>query len=122
MAVNMKAISPSEATSGELIKVSSIATAGANLIHTAQAGTGDNNFDEVWLYATNTSTSDVELTLEWGDSSHIIAQNIPARQGFALVIPGMRLNNAKTIKAFATVTNVINVKCDINRIVVEADA
>lgn len=122
MAVNMKAVAPSTATSGELIKISGIATADANLIHTAQAGTGDNNFDEIWLYAVNTHTADVELTLEWGDSSHIIAQNIPARQGFALVIPGMRLNNAKTIKAFAGTTNVINIKCDVNRIVVEADA
>lgn len=122
MAVNMKAVAPSVATSGELITVTGIATESSNLIHTAQAVTGDNNFDEVWLYAVNTHTADVELTLEWGDSSHQIVQNIPARQGFALVVPGMRINNAKTIKAFASTTAVINIKCDVNRIVVEADA
>lgn len=120
MAVNMKAVAPSTATSGELITVEATTLETANLIHTAQAVTGDNNFDEIWLYAVNTHTSDVELSVLW--DGKLIPINIPARQGFELIIPGMRINNAKTIKAFAGTTNVINVKCDVNRIVVEADA
>lgn len=120
MAVNMKAVAPSTATSGEIVTIAGIDQAGATLIHTAQATTGDNNFDEIWLYAVNTSTTDVELSVLW--DGKLIPINIQARQGFELIIPGMRINNAKEIKAFAGTTNVINVKCDVNRIVVEADA
>ena len=120
MAVNMKAVAPPTATSGELITITGTDQAGANLIHTAQPATGDNNLDEAWMYAVNTSTTDVELSVLW--DGKLVPINIPARQGFVLIIPGMRINNAKQIKAFAGTTNVINVKCDINRIVVEADA
>lgn len=120
MAVNMKAVAPSTATSGELITVGATTLGTANLIHTAQVGTGDNNNDEIWMYAVNTANVDVELSLLW--DGKLIPVNVPARQGFTLIIPGMRINNAKQIKAFAGTTNVINVKCDVNRIVVEADA
>lgn len=120
MAAKMKAVAPSTATSGEITTIVGTDQATATLIHTAQAGTGDDNLDEIWLYAVNTHTSDVELSVLW--DGKLIPINIPARQGFSLIIPGMRINNAKQIKAFAGTTNVINVKCDVNRIVVEADA
>lgn len=120
MARNFKALSASGSPFGELISVIGVDQASATTLHVAQSTFGDDNFDEIWLYAVNTHTLDVELSVLW--DGKLIPINIPARQGFSLIIPGMRINNAKEIKAFAGTTNVINVKCDVNRIVVEADA
>ena len=57
----------SESTSGRQIKVVSTSAGSGTLIHTAVAGASD--YDEVWLYANNTSGSDVLLTIEWGGTT-----------------------------------------------------
>lgn len=88
-------------------------------IHTAVSGTTAGTFDEIWLWATNTSTSPVKLTIEWGnqtdDTGHIEV-TIPAEQGLMQVIPGMILHNAKLVTAFAGTTNVITVHGFVNSI------
>jgi len=108
----------SASTDGRAIKVVATATAGT-LIHTAVTGTS--NLDEIWLYAVNTSTSDVKLTVEWGDAtapdSHIEI-TVVAEAGLVCVAPGLLLNNATTVRAFAGTANVITIHGFVNRITV----
>ena len=107
----------SGSTNGKAIKVAATATAGTT-IHTAVSGTS--SIDEVWLYAHNTSSSAVKLTLEWGEATAPdgnIEINIGAEgTGLVLVAPGIPLQNSLVVKAFAGTANVINIFGYVNRI------
>jgi len=108
----------SGSTNGKGIKVVATATAGTT-IHTAIAGTS--SFDEIWLYAHNTSSTTVKLTLEWGGTTSPddhIEINIGAEgTGLILVAPGILLQNGLVLRAFAGTANVINIFGYVNRIV-----
>lgn len=108
----------SGSTNGKGIKVAATATPGT-LIHTAVTGTS--SFDEVWLYAHNTSSSSVKLTIEWGEvtapDGHIEVNVGAEGTGLILVAPGILLQNDLVIRAFAGTTNVINIFGYVNRIV-----
>lgn len=108
----------SGSTNGRNIKVVQTATAGT-LIHTATNTAGE--FDEVWLWATNTSTSAVKLTLELGgvtSPDDLKEVTIPAEAGDVLVLPGIRFNGGVVIRAFAASANVINISGNVNRLTV----
>jgi hypothetical protein len=108
----------SESTDGRCINVGATGTAGT-LIHTSQAGTGTDNYDEVYLYAVNTSEADVHLTLEWGadtDPDDLIVLPVSSKVGLALITPGLVLQNSLTVRAFATVEDVVNICGFVNRI------
>jgi hypothetical protein len=84
-------------------------------VHTAH-GTA---LDEIWLYACNTSASDVKLSVEWGatsDDERLTEVTIGAEAGWVLVIPGLLLTSSLVVKAFAATTNVVNVNGYVNRI------
>lgn len=107
----------SGSTNGKAIKVAATATAGTT-IHTAVSGTS--SFDEIWLYAHNSSASTVKLTLEWGEATAPdgnIEINIGAEgTGLVLVAPGILLQNSLVVKAFAATANVITLTGYVNRI------
>jgi len=107
----------SGSTNGKGILVAATATAGT-LIHTAVSGTS--SLDEVWLYAHNTSSAAIKLTLEWGEATAPngnIEINIGAEgTGMILIAPGILLQNGLEIRAFAGTTNVINIFGYVNRI------
>ncbi len=110
----------SGSTGGQPILVAATATAGTT-IHTT--GTSSSVLDEVWLYANNTSTSSVKLTIEYGGTTspnNLIELTIDAESGLVLVIPGLLLSGdgtaGRVIRAFAATTNVINITGYINRI------
>lgn len=103
-------------TNGKGIKVVATATAGTT-IHTAVSGTSD--LDELWIYAVNSDSSDVKLTLEWGEATDPdgnIEQTVPAESGLMLLTPGILLQNSLVLKAFAGTANVIVVHGYCNRI------
>jgi hypothetical protein len=105
----------SGSTNGRQIKVVATATAGT-AIHTAAPGAG--GFDEVWLYAINTSTATVKLTIEFGGATSpddLIEVNIPPESGPFCVVPGIRVNGTVAIAAFAGTANVINISGNVNR-------
>lgn len=86
-------------------------------VHTAVSGTSD--IDEVWIYACNTDTSPVKLTLLWGgttDSDDYIEVTIQPESGLVLVAPGLPLQNGKIVKAFCGTANVLNLHGYVNRI------
>jgi len=104
---------------GLAIKVAATATAGT-AIHTASSTA--TTIDEIWLYAVNTSASNVKLTIEWGEATapdgHI-ELTVTAESGLVLVVPGFVLQgNAtpKVVRAFAATANVISIHGYVNRI------
>jgi hypothetical protein len=110
----------SGSTNGRSIKVVATASAGT-IIHAT--GTSSSIIDEVWLYATNTSASDVLLTVEFGGTTNPddrIQVTVAPRNGLYLVVPGIPVtgtgSGALTIRAYAATTNVINISGYVNRI------
>jgi hypothetical protein len=107
----------SGSTNGRGIKVAATATAGTT-IHT----TGTAAIDEVWLYAYNSDTAAVLLTVEWGGTTvpdDNIKLSIPAASGLTLVVPGLILapsGSGLTVAAFAASANKIVITGYVNRI------
>lgn len=110
----------SGSTGGRPIKVAASGTPGTT-IHTTQASSGV--VDEIWLYATNTSVSVVNLTIELGgttapDDNIVLA--VPAKSGLTLVLPGCVLtgdgSNGRVLRAFGGSANNVNIVGYVNRI------
>lgn len=112
-------IALSGSTDGKLIKVAATATAGTT-IHTGSATA--TTFDEVWLYAVNSDTTDRKLTIEFGGTSapdDLIEQTITAESGLILIVPGLLIKGNATplvVRAFAATTNVVMIGGYVNRI------
>lgn len=107
----------SGSTDGLPIKIAATAIGLADTIHTAVAGVV--NFDEVWLWAQNSSSAGVKLTICWGgvtDVDHTIEFTVAAEEGLKCIVPGLILQNAKVVKAFAGTTNVLTVLGFVNKI------
>jgi len=107
----------SGSTDGKGILVVATATPGT-AIHTAVTGTGDDNFDELWLWAVNTDTSARKLTLELGGTTvgFLDEVSLGPEEGLILVCPGIILQNAAAVAAFASVASVVNLHGFVNKI------
>ncbi len=106
----------SGSTNGKGIKVAATETAGTT-IHTGVAGTSD--FDEVWIWAVNSSAADVKLTLEWGEATAPdgnIEFTVVAEDGLKCIVPGLLIQNELVVKAFAGTGDVIVIHGFVNRI------
>jgi len=109
----------SGSTDGKLIKVAATATPGTT-IHTGSSTA--TTYDEVWLYAVNSDTTDRKLTIEFGGVSSpddLIEQTITAESGLLLVVPGLVIKGNATallVRAFAATANVVLVGGYVNRI------
>ena len=110
----------SASSDGRSIPVVATASPGS-VVHTGSSTA--TTYDEVWLYAINTDSSDHKLTIEWGNTAtpnDLIEQTIPAEAGLTLVAPGLLIKgNASTaliVRAFAATTNVIAIHGYVNQI------
>jgi hypothetical protein len=106
----------SGSTNGKGIKLGAVATPGT-LIHTAVSGIV--NQDEIWLYVTNNHTASLTMAIEWGgvaSPDDLIQMSIPSKTGLFLIVPGMILNNALVVRAFAQTTNLLSIHGWVNRI------
>jgi hypothetical protein len=109
----------SGSTDGKLIKVAATATAGTT-IHTGS--TTASTYDEVWLYAVNSDTTDRKLTIEWGGTAapdDLIEFTVKAENGLYLIVPGLVLKGNATalvVRAFCATANVVSVGGYVNRI------
>lgn len=110
----------SGSTQGQPILVAATASPGTT-IHTT--GTASTTLDEIWLYAYNSSTSAVNLDIQFGGTTspnNDITLSIPATSGLTLVIPGLVLSGngttAATVYAWAGTTNVVTISGYVNRI------
>jgi len=109
----------SGSTDGKAIKVTGTSTSTTVTVHTAVAGTTVGTFDEIWLYANNTSASSVKLTIEWGTATAAdgnIELTVLPEAGLVTVIPGLVLQNGMVVKAFAGTADVILLTGFVNAI------
>jgi hypothetical protein len=111
----------SGSTQGQPITVVATASTGTTIHAT---GTTSTTIDEVWLYANNTSTSPILLTVQFGGTvanQHAKPITIPPQSGDILVIAGLPLTGtgsaANTVYAFAATASAITISGYINRIV-----
>ena len=108
----------SGSTDGKGIKVAATSTPGTTL-HTAQSGTTAGKYDEIWLWCVNSSTSAVKLTIEFGGTGSPDDQiefTVPPEDGLYLCVPGLILQNASIVRAFAGTTNVLIVHGFVNQL------
>jgi hypothetical protein len=108
----------SGSTDGKQIKVVATGTPGT-LIHTARAITGVNNWDEIWIWASNSDTTPRKLTIEWGgvaSPDDLLEVTIPAESGDVLIIAGKILQNGLLVRAFFSQANVVNLSGFVNEI------
>lgn len=106
---------PSGSTNGKPIKIAATATAGTTF-HTT--GSGTVNFDEVWMWLSNTDTTDRICTIEFGGTTspdNHIKITVPA-SSTVLAVPGILLCNSLTVAVFAATANVVTMSGYINRI------
>ena len=109
----------SGSTDGKGILVAATATAGTT-IHTGSSTA--TTLDEIWLYAVNTSASDVKLTVEWGGTTapnDHIEYTVKAENGLYLIVAGGLIKGNATplvVRAFAGTANVIAIHGYVNRI------
>jgi hypothetical protein len=112
-------ITLSGSTDGKLIKVAATGTPGTT-IHTGSATA--TTYDELWLYAVNSDSTDRKLTIEWGGTTSpddLIEQTITAESGLILVVPGLVVKGNATqlvVKAFCASADVVMVGGYVNRI------
>ena len=107
-------------TDGQPIKVVATASTGTT-IHTT--GTSATAYDEIWLYAYNSSTGPILLTVQYGGTAtpdDDIKISIPSQSGLTLVVPGLILagtgSAGNTVAAYAGTANVVTVSGYVNRI------
>jgi hypothetical protein len=110
----------SGSTQGKAIKVVATASAGTTIHATGTSATIE---DEIWLYAYNSSSVTVALTIQFGGTTAVdndIKLSIPATSGLTLVVPGLILTGtgsaANTVAAYAATANVITISGYVNRI------
>ena len=104
----------SGSTNGKGILVVATATAGTT-IHTAHATA----LDEIWIYAVNTHSSAIKLTIEYGEATEPngnIELTVQPEAGLVTVLPGLLLTGSLLVKAFAATASEIVLHGFVNRI------
>ena len=110
----------SASSQGQTITVVQTASTGTTIHAT---GTSSTTIDEIWLYANNTSTSPVLLTVQFGGTGSV--QNakpitLAPQSGDVLIVAGLPLTgdgtNATTTRAFAATASVVTISGYVNRI------
>jgi uncharacterized membrane protein YjjP (DUF1212 family) len=112
----------SGSTQGRAIKIAATTSGSAGTtIHTT--GSSSSVLDELWLFATNSSSAAVVLTIQWGGTTavdHEIKLTIPANAGLTLIVPGLPITGTgsagNTVAAYAGTSNVITISGYIHRI------
>lgn len=110
----------SGSTQGKGIKVAATSSTGTTIHAT---GTSSTTIDEVWLYAYNSHTGYVVLTVQFGGTTspdNDIKISLPSQSGLVLVVPGLLLTGtgaaANTVYAYADTTNVVTISGYVNRL------
>jgi len=105
---------------GTPVKVVATASTGTTIHST---GTSASIIDEIWLYAYNSSTAAILLTIQYGGTAtpdDDIKITIPSQSGLTLVVPGLILSGtgaaANSVYAYAGTANVITLSGYVNRI------
>lgn len=106
----------SGSTDGKSVKIAATGTPGTT-VHTAHATA----LDELWVWLTNTDTTDLTVTIEYGgttdpDNLIVKAMTIPAKSPPIPVLTGQILTNSLVVAVFASSANKILATGYVNRI------
>lgn len=106
---------------GKLVQIAATATPGTSL-YTAVSST-DDEWDVVFVAASNNDTADHLLTVEWtaAGSANEVKVLLPGRSGMWTIIPALRIRNALTVKAYADAANQVNAYIDVDRLIGSLD-
>lgn len=109
----------SSSTNGSPIKVVATSSTGTQIHNTG----GSPVKDEVWLYAYNSHSTSVVLTIQFGGTAspdNDIKVSIPSQSGLTLVVPGLLLKPVSDVPAivyaYAGTANVITISGYVNRV------
>jgi len=105
----------SGSTNGRNILISN--SGSPTTIHTAISGTSD--MDEIWLWAQNTHSADLLVTVRFGgttDPNDFIETNVSPQYGNVLIVPGWILQNSLVVTAFAATASLVSINGFVNRI------
>jgi|TARA_R100000030_G_scaffold65273_1_gene49718 hypothetical protein len=105
----------------------SITTTSGNGTNIHDTSNDETKQDEVWLWATNVHTSDVQVTLHVGylnSGSAAVTERmivtLPSKSGWTLLLQGIPLRSSgstpRRVAAFAGTADVVNVVGYVNRI------
>lgn len=110
----------SGSTGGQPILVTATASTGTTIHAT---GTSASVIDEIHLFAYNSDTASITLTLQFGGTTspnNDIKLTIPATTGLTYVVPGLLLSGtgaaARTVYAYAGTGSKITISGYVNRI------
>jgi hypothetical protein len=110
----------SGSSQGQPITVTQTASTGTTIHAT---GTASTIIDEVWLYANNTTTSPVLLTVQFGGTAtvqHAKPITLSPQAGDVLIVAGLPLTGtgsaANNVYAFAATGTAITISGYVNRI------
>lgn len=108
----------SGSTNGKPVQVTATSSPGTT-IHTALTGT--TGYDEIYIWASNVTSSAATLYIQWGgttdpDNDLVNALSIPANSAPIPIATGQVLNNGLLVKAWSGTTNAINLTGYCNRI------
>lgn len=112
--VDVTRVHLSASTDGVPVLVTATSSPG-DVIHTATNTA--NNLDEVYLWATNTAASGIDLTLQLGEvGGHALTRmSVSGGNGPNFILPGSTFDGGKVVRAYATVSG-INIWGHVNRI------
>ena len=113
MATTFSKVIPSGfGATGVPLTVTDTATLGEE-VHTAHA----TSYDELWLWATNETTTSVVLTLEWGGATEPQVTTIPPKGSPPLQLAfGWILTGSDVLTAFADTASAVTIHGYVNRI------
>jgi hypothetical protein len=109
----------SGSTDGRPVLVVATASAGT-VVHTGSSTSA--TLEEVWLYASNSTTVQRTLTIQWGGTTSpndSITLFLPPQSGLTLVAPGLIIKGNATplvIRAFADSANQVSIVGYVNEI------
>ncbi len=108
----------SGSTNGRGILVNQTTSGSAVTIHTATTGGSNTDIDEIFIYASNPTSTQRLLTIEFGGNTSVadeIAVQVPA-QTTLLVVPGLILRAGLVVKAFCADNASVTLHGFVNRI------
>lgn len=108
----------SGSTDGKGIKLTTTTSTSAATIHTGSSTAS--TLHEVWLWAMNTTTSGVKVTVGWGgttDPDNLLEYTAAGEDGLKCIVPGLILKGNATplvITAWAASANVVMIYGYVN--------
>lgn len=117
MAKNYNIVIPG--TNGKPIPITGTDSTGETTVYTATSTV--NTYDEVYMYVSNSSATAGTVTVAIGSTANAsdcvtVDLAVEANQTMLMVIPGLRIDNGVTIKAYKDSSSTINAHLVVNRV------